>query len=90
MSETFPAAIVFKEKHGRRYFHVTSEDDLYRVATRVLIERINSGDWYFDGDETAAITASTHGPKAWRFLTRRSRDGCEYEGCSVEQYEEFE
>lgn len=41
-----PSLLVFKEKHGERYFHVADDDAVYRVALHVLIGRQKEGYWY--------------------------------------------
>jgi|SRR5271155_698784 len=41
-----PMLLVFKEKHGRRHFHVIDDKALLRAALHVLTERHKEGYWY--------------------------------------------
>jgi hypothetical protein len=41
-----PMLLIFKEKHGDRYFHVPNDKTLFRVALYVLTERYKQGYWY--------------------------------------------
>ena len=42
-----PSVLIFKEKHGSRYFSVTNDKELFAVALKVLTERFKDGYWYY-------------------------------------------
>jgi len=42
-----PHVLVFKEKHGDRYFHVPDDAALFAAALSVLTERKKEGYWYY-------------------------------------------
>ena len=42
-----PGILVFREKHGNRYFHVPTENHLYAACLSVLKDRFED-DWYYD------------------------------------------
>ena len=47
-----PCVVVFREKHGERYFHCVDDESLFRIALKVLTERFKDGYWYAEpGDE---------------------------------------
>jgi len=39
--------LIFKEKHGDRYFYVPTPDDLHKAAIKVFKERVKEGYWYY-------------------------------------------
>lgn len=41
-----PMLLVFKEKHGDRYYHVVDDKMLLAVALKILTERFEEGYWY--------------------------------------------
>lgn len=41
-----PSVLIFKEKHGKRYFHVPDDKALFAAALHVLAERKEDGYWY--------------------------------------------
>ena len=47
-----PKVLVFKEKHGDRYFNIPDDKTLFRVSLKILTERFEAGYWYYKpGDE---------------------------------------
>jgi len=47
-----PCVLVFKEKHGDRYFHVPNDETLFAAALHVLKERHADGYWYHKPEST--------------------------------------
>jgi len=48
---TKPQLLVFKEKHGERYFHVPDDAALFKAALKVLSERFEEGCWYYKPED---------------------------------------
>ncbi len=46
--------IIFKEKHGNRYFDASTEEKLHIAALKVLKERFESG-WYYEPEEPQGV-----------------------------------
>lgn len=44
--EEYPKLLVAHEKHGDRYFLLTSEKDLFKVALKLVKERVEQGYFY--------------------------------------------
>lgn len=42
--------VMFDEKHSQRHFIYNNRAEFYAIMLFVLIERFESGDWYFEGD----------------------------------------
>lgn len=86
---SFPKVLVLSEKHCDRYYHVTTEPELRKIAQAVLHDRIIEG-WYFEGDlDEAKKALGGNDTAAWRFLLSRTRDNYEYERVALEDYEEL-
>ena len=47
---TEPMLLVFKEKHGERYFNVPNDDALFAACLKVVTERLKDGYWYNEPD----------------------------------------
>jgi len=41
-----PMLLVFKEKHGERYFYIPDDKALFAVALKIVSERFEEGYWY--------------------------------------------
>jgi hypothetical protein len=46
-----PKLLVFKEKHGQRYFYVHNDKALFKAALKILTERAKEGYWYYKPEE---------------------------------------
>jgi hypothetical protein len=44
----YPYLLVFNEKHGDRYYHITSREDYIAALRKIFEERLNAGYWYAD------------------------------------------
>jgi len=91
-----PGILVFKEKHGNRYFVCNNEEEYCRASMKVLKDR--SGEkhcWYFDDPDdldtgitrAKEIIAANDNVAAYVFL--HSRSDWEYEDMEIEYGEEF-
>lgn len=54
-----PRILVFEEKHGRRYFAATTEDEVHAVALMILAERISEG-YFEDPEEPEMFETQAH------------------------------
>lgn len=88
--------LIFKEKHGNRYFVCSTHEDYCKVAMKVLKERTNEKFcWYYDDPhepETSLtkakeIIANNDTEAAFEFLDDRA--DWEYEGFDIEYGEEY-
>lgn len=43
-----PGILIFKEKHGIRYFVCNTKEDFCKAAMHVLRHRLKDGYWYYD------------------------------------------
>ena len=48
---TTPMIWIVREKYGDRYFYVTTDDDLFKAALKLLTERFKSRNYYFKPSE---------------------------------------
>lgn len=78
----YPQVIVFKEKHGDRYFLAHSEDEFYGAFMQVFVERYTAGYWFGDEDiqeyRAELDSFKTEGERAYFFM--QMRGDWEYEG----------
>jgi hypothetical protein len=87
--------LLFKEKHGSRYFVCEDQDAFCRAAMHVLKERLAEGYWYHDDSsypdqgETRAreIVESNDLEAAFEFMDLRS--DAEYEEMYIEYPEKY-
>jgi hypothetical protein len=43
----YPVIVIFKEKHGDRYFIANNQEELGKICLQVLTERFDDGYWYY-------------------------------------------
>jgi len=91
-----PGILVFREKHGTRYFMCNSREDFYRAAMKILKERADKKySWYYedptepetDLNRAKEIIANNDLEAAYEFMELRS--DWEYEGMDIEYPEKF-
>lgn len=76
--------IIFKEKHGDRYFNFTTEKELHLIARFIIRERHEDG-WY-EGTKKNILLAMAlegDGASALRFLHDHDRTDYEYESLEI-------
>ena len=78
-----PKLLILKEKHCNRYFHVTNERTLFRIAIEVLRERYEEG-WYQDDPRTPdgpgfVEAAMETLPQSLRAAARQQLDGYKHD-----------
>ncbi len=88
---TYPSVLVFEEKHGDRFFHLTSEEDLRKAMNQICLERAKEGYWYSPEENKKIIDYlsedhKTQNPKSC-FSFMFHRKACEYEFWRIEPYE---
>ncbi|MDO8610988.1 MAG: hypothetical protein Q7R95_10695 [bacterium] len=83
--------VIFKEKHGDRYFYAPTFDDLYRVALKIFHERAIEDIWYdFSTHEEKMYKKALKDKKGdivLEFL--RSRNNYEYEDFDIISTEKY-
>lgn len=88
--------LIFREKHGTRYFVCNSAEDFCKAAMKMLKERASEKFcWYYDDPKepdmsltrAKEIIASNDLVAAYEFMDLRS--DWEYEGMDIEYPEEY-
>lgn len=80
--------LIFYEKHGNRFFHITSKEDLLKVSKKIFLERVDKNyPWYYDVDLELAkkILEMDDRELMYAFLDDHSKG--EYERMYFESYE---
>jgi hypothetical protein len=52
---TEPKLLVFKEKHGERYFYIPDDKTLFAAALKVLTQRHGDGYWFYAPEKPLAL-----------------------------------
>lgn len=83
--------LIIEEKWGDTYYHISTKEDLNKVALEILTERYNQGYWYEDDEDIypniEKAVAEKNGALAWRILRERSDKGYEYENVKLDTYQ---
>ena len=89
--------LILYEKNWGRYFYIPADEDLHRVALKIVLERYESGNWYYfepeskldkyQSDLLSNIIKNNDGKIALKFL--KLRQYYEYEGLAIEDCENF-
>lgn len=84
--------IVFKEKHGNRYFDASTDEKVQAVALKIFNERLKEGYWYMDIEQRHQKyfnqAKDGNAKSALIFLQGRSNSSYEYEMFSFEYLED--
>lgn len=77
--------MIIKEKNYNRYFIANDVPAKEEISKQIILERLRSGDYYYEKGEKIKASKAIDENKAYRFLL--SRNDYEYEGIEIVETE---